>query len=81
MDNQINVDNLFNQQVNYFSSGKTRDINTRIENLKLLRSAILRYEDEISNALRADLHKWKFEAYANYEAGDFRPDSPCYYLR
>jgi len=57
-------ESLFSQHTSYFSSGKTRDVKTRINNLKLLRSAIHNHENEISEALYSDLGKSKFEAYA-----------------
>lgn len=57
-------DEIFEKQAKYFSSGKTRDVQSRIKNLKLLRTAILAHEDEISEALHNDLGKSKFEAYA-----------------
>ena len=57
-------ESLFTQHASYFYSGKTRDVKTRINNLKLLRSAILSHEDEISEALYKDLGKSKFETYA-----------------
>jgi len=62
--NSNTFQNLFQEHSNYFSSGNTRNVQSRIKNLKLLRSAILTHEDEISEALNKDLGKSKFEAYA-----------------
>jgi len=57
-------ESLFTKHTSYFLSGKTRDVKTRISNLKLLKSAILSHENEISDALFRDLGKSKFETYA-----------------
>lgn len=64
MNRKDNISSIFKKQTSYFSSGQTRNVNTRIRNLKLLRSAILSHEDEINEALYKDLGKSKFEAYA-----------------
>ena len=47
-----------------YETGKTKDINFRIESLKKLSKAIKTNENEIMEALRLDLNKSKFEAYA-----------------
>ena len=62
METQLNT--LFAEQQAYFYSGKTRDIQFRVEALKKLRSAILMHEKELYSALYKDLHKSEFEAYA-----------------
>lgn len=54
--NQILAD-----QKNYFTSGRTLDIDYRIGNLKRLRSLILSHEDELVRALYNDFHKPCFE--------------------
>lgn len=51
------------KQKAFFASGKTKDVQFRIEMLKALRSAIKKYEKEISDALKLDLNKSAFEAY------------------
>jgi aldehyde dehydrogenase (NAD+) len=61
---QNNITSIFNNQTRYFSLGQTRNVDARIKNLKLLRSAILSHEDDITEALYKDLGKSKFEAYA-----------------
>lgn len=54
---------LVSKQREFFYSGKTLPISQRINNLKKLKKAILRYEDKISKALFKDLGKSQFEAY------------------
>ena len=54
---------LVEAQRNYFSSGKTRDVNYRLEQLKALKKAIKNYEPKIYKALKTDLHKSEYEAY------------------
>jgi aldehyde dehydrogenase (NAD+) len=50
-------------QREYFKSQATKPLNFRIENLKKFRSAILKYESRIAEALWLDLHKSPEEAY------------------
>ncbi|MCX6278767.1 MAG: aldehyde dehydrogenase [Bacteroidetes bacterium] len=52
------------QQRNFFNSHQTKSVDFRIEQLKILKKAIIAYEDRLYEALWADLHKSKFEAYA-----------------
>lgn len=52
---------VLESQRKYFASGKTFDINYRIENLKKLKSLILTYEEELRDALWKDFHKPEFE--------------------
>ncbi len=47
----------------YFKSNATKDLAFRIEKLKQFKSAILRYEAKITEALWLDLHKSPEEAY------------------
>src|SRR6185437_6152663 len=49
---------------NYYESGATRPYAYRKHQLQLLRESILKYEDEINEALYADLKKSPEEAYA-----------------
>jgi len=51
---------LENQKI-FFASGKTLDINFRLDTLKKLKSLILSHENELINALRSDFHKPPFE--------------------
>lgn len=55
---------LYQEQNNFFRSGKTRDIDFRIESLKKLREALGAHEPEILAAVYADLHKDAVDAYA-----------------
>ena len=50
-------------QRDLFSSQKTKDINFRLEQLKKLKAAILRNQENIENALWKDLHKSPEESY------------------
>ena len=49
----------------FFASGKTRDVEFRIEQLKALKEGIHKYEPEIMAALYNDMRKPPFEAYAS----------------
>ncbi len=51
------------QQRDYFNSGATLDYRARIDCLKKLKSAIVRYESRLHLALNEDLAKPEFEAY------------------
>ena len=51
-------------QKQFFGTHQTKSIDFRIEQLKILKKAIMAYEDRLYEALWADLHKSKFEAYA-----------------
>ncbi len=55
---------LINQQRQFFATNQTQSIAFRIEKLKLLKQAILENESAIETALKADLGKPNFEAYA-----------------
>jgi aldehyde dehydrogenase (NAD+) len=57
------VQSLLNQQRNFFATGQTKDLNFRIDQLKLLKQAILERQTEIMAAVHADLGKPEFEAY------------------
>lgn len=47
----------------FFSTGRTKDLSFRIEQLKILRKAISNHEAAIFEALKQDLNKPAFEAY------------------
>jgi aldehyde dehydrogenase (NAD+) len=49
----------------FFASGKTRDVDFRIAQLKKLKEGIRKYEPEIMASLYDDLHKPLFESYAS----------------
>lgn len=55
------IDLILDKQKSFFRSGKTLDINYRLENLKKLRSLILSHEEELINALHKDFRKPAFE--------------------
>ncbi len=57
------IESIIESQQVFFRSGLTRDLNFRLDNLKKLKSAILKYEERISEALWLDLHKSPEEAY------------------
>ncbi len=51
-------------QRHYFAGGKTKHISHRLELLKRLEHSIIKHETDIMEALRKDLNKSSFEAYA-----------------
>lgn len=55
--------NLINKQREFFFSGKTFSLDFRLNALKSLRAAILKYEKEIVEALKIDLGKSATESY------------------
>src|SRR5665647_291098 len=57
------IENLINGHRVFFATHQTKNLKFRIENLKRFKSAILKYEDKIADALWIDLHKSKEEAY------------------
>ena len=48
----------------YFAEGITKELDFRLEKLKILRKAIIDNEKEILEALKKDLNKAHFESYA-----------------
>jgi len=58
------VPKSINSMRSFFDSGQTKDINWRIARLKKLKATIEKYEDEICEALKKDLNKHPYEAYA-----------------
>ncbi|ACL20215.1 Aldehyde Dehydrogenase [Desulfitobacterium hafniense DCB-2] len=52
------------KQKAFFQTGKTKELQFRVDMLNKLRSAIKIHEEEIMAALKADLNKAPFEAYA-----------------
>ena len=61
---QLSVSDIICKQRDFFKSGKTKDVAFRIEHLKTLKQAIVNHQPAIIEALRADLNKPEFEAYA-----------------
>ncbi|WP_448267881.1 aldehyde dehydrogenase [Nostoc sp. DSM 114159] len=58
-----NISNIIQSQREFFQTGKTKDVNFRIEQLKNLKQAIIEHEQSIVEALKADLHKPEVETY------------------
>ena len=54
---------IIQRQQEFFASGETKSITYRIRMLRTLRKAILDFEEEIFEALHADLKKSKLDAY------------------
>lgn len=59
------LEQMINEQRNYFYSGATKDIEFRKAQLRNLKKAIKKYEKDILLALKEDLGKNEFEAYSN----------------
>lgn len=57
------IDIIVESQRAYFRSGKTLPIENRISALKKLRAAVKKYENEIGQALKADLGKSNYEGF------------------
>ena len=60
---QTRISEIVNKQRHFFSTGKTKPVDARIEKLKSLQQAIDENKDIIVKALKADLNKPGFEAY------------------
>lgn len=59
----LDIHDLIQQQRNFFNSGQTKPVSFRIEKLRLLKKNILKYQDAIVSAVKADLGRSEFEAY------------------
>lgn len=59
----ISVSDIIRQQRQFFATGKTKDVDFRIEQLKHLKSAIELNQSRIVAAVKADLNRPEFEAY------------------
>ncbi|WP_425446157.1 aldehyde dehydrogenase [Dethiothermospora halolimnae] len=57
------IKDIIKKQRDYFNNGRTRDVDFRIEQLRLLKKTIKDNEDKILNALNKDLKKSYFEGY------------------
>jgi acyl-CoA reductase-like NAD-dependent aldehyde dehydrogenase len=57
------VKDIIRQQREFFATGKTKDVEWRIEQLKRLKQAIVDDQEAIVNAVKADLGRPDFEAY------------------
>ncbi|KON88319.1 aldehyde dehydrogenase [Sporosarcina globispora] len=58
-----NYADLIQKQRNFFTQGKTKDVTYRMEALGRLRLLIKQHEQELMDALKADLNKSEFDAY------------------
>lgn len=61
---QLAVSDIIHLQRDFFKTGKTKDVAFRIEQLKTLKQAVIEHQPAILEALKADLNKPEFEAYA-----------------
>ena len=59
------VQDIISLQEQYFRSGKTLDVNFRLDRLRALRKVLQDYDEELNQALLEDLGKHPFEAYAS----------------
>ena len=57
------ISDVVEKQRTFFNSGKTKSIDFRLEQLKILKQAILEAQSSIVEAVQADLGKPTFEAY------------------
>lgn len=57
------IQNIIRKQREFFATGKTKNVDDRIESLKKLKKEILKNEQEIKEALKKDLNKSYSESY------------------
>lgn len=57
------IHEIVENQRKYFKSGVTYDLSFRIEMLKKLKNAVIKYQDEIAVAMKNDLGRSPYEAY------------------
>lgn len=60
---QVPVKDIIRQQREFFATGKTKDVEWRIEQLKRLKQAVIDNQEAIVKAVKADLGRPDFEAY------------------
>jgi acyl-CoA reductase-like NAD-dependent aldehyde dehydrogenase len=60
---QVPVKDIIRKQREFFATGKTKDVEWRIEQLKRLKQAIVAHQEAILSAVKADLGRPDFEAY------------------
>lgn len=63
--NSISIKDTITRQRDFFNKGGTRDLSFRVDQLKKLKVAIDEKESHILQALKADMNKPPFEAYAS----------------
>jgi len=68
MFNQIPIKQIISQQREFFATGKTKELDWRIEQLKNLKKGIIDQQEAIVNAVKADLGRPDFEAYIEISA-------------
>ena len=59
----LDIDQIVQQQDNYFQSGATKTLQFRLEQLTTLKKAIIKYEDAIIEACAKDMGKPDLEAF------------------
>lgn len=59
----MEIENLVRRQRTFYNTGRTKDAAFRIASLQKLADQIEKYEKEINEALKTDLHKSVFEGY------------------
>ncbi|MGL5059592.1 MAG: aldehyde dehydrogenase [Microcoleus sp.] len=59
----VSVSDIIKQQRQFFATGKTKDVDFRLEQLKKLKSAIVANQSQIVDAVKADLNRPEYEAY------------------
>ena len=60
---QTRIEDLLRRQRRFFKSGKTLDVDWRLEQLRRLKQAVVSHQKEIEAALAADLGRAPMEAY------------------
>lgn len=64
MHTNLSITDIIRKQRDFFQTGETKNIDFRIAQLKTLKQAIIEHTQLIIEALKADLKKPEFEAYA-----------------
>lgn len=60
---QLDISGMLRAQREYFASGVTKDFSFRLEQLQKFRSMIKKYQEDIIEATRKDLHKPRYETF------------------
>jgi len=64
MISQLAVNDIIRSQREFFKTGKTKEIDFRVQQLNRLKQAVVEYKTAILEALKKDLYKPEFETYA-----------------
>lgn len=59
----LKIDKIVQNHHTFFKTGKTKEIDFRLDSLKKIQKVLKKYENEILDALKKDLNKSNFEAY------------------